>query len=339
MTEYKITQIEDYDNSGTGQTLFASEHISTLSAQESSKIYELAKMTNNEEIKTAINTITLENFQKQVGRYLLDVQALKQDVSWRDPTSDSIYQAVRTIMQQYDGTQPTYDQMIARYEWNTDTQSIYLADRKKTYQAMETFDQNTNSQNDNNDIAWISWESVCVWWKCQIPSNDIVDWSTDTTNEQYAAETSNQEKLNFRNPNVITEIGWQQERNNFLNANQNKKIIVYASKPNCANCKSIAPSFPPSSDQTNGGTVYVHVDFMKMQTRSSDSELLLNSYGIDNTDMTAKTLPIIFKIAQDWSSQRKINKEDFYSVATKDLQYFKNVADNTTHITLDEILS
>lgn len=350
MTEHKITQIEDYDNSGQGQTLFAREHISTLSAQESSKIYELAKMTNNKDIKTAFNTIALDNFQKQVGRYLLDVQALKQDVSWRDRTSDSIYQAVRTIMQHYDGTQPTYDQMIARYEWNIDTQSTYLADRKKTYQAMETFDQNASSQNNNNDVVPTSWAQACAWWSCQTSSN-IVDpniWSIETTtvdiypiDEQDTTETSNWETLHFRDPNAITEIGWLQERNNFLSTHPNQKIIVYASKPNCSNCRQIAPSFPPSSDQTNTDTVYVHVDFMKMKTRSSNSQNLLNSYGINNDHITGKIMPIIFKIQKDRNTQRKIDTKDFYSVAPAEVNpvLFKNVADDTAHITLEQMLS
>lgn len=61
--------------------MFASQHIDTLSANESNKIWELAKLTDNNQIKKEINIIVLENFQKQVGKYLLDVQALNKNVS------------------------------------------------------------------------------------------------------------------------------------------------------------------------------------------------------------------------------------------------------------------
>ena len=325
--------MEDYDNSGTGQTLFASEHISTLSAQESSKIYELAKMANNDTIRNEINTITLDNFQKQVGRYLLDLKALKQDVSWRDLRSDSIYQAVLAIMQHYNGTQPTYDQMIARYEPETDKQSTYLTDREKTYQAMNIFDDPQQTSN-LNTTSWRSWSSKpCIWVDCDTRTGSYINSQTKENIQPTQTDT-----LAFSDNATVQEVATQDERNDVLSKHPNQKIIVYASKPNCANCKSIAPSFPPSSDQTNTDTVYVHVDFMEMKKRSANSENLLNSYGIDNIDMEAKTLPIILKIEKNSNSNDKwkINKKNFYSVWAIDQSVkFKNCTNNNTDIDID----
>lgn len=215
--------------------MFASQHIDTLSANESNKIWELAKLTDNNQIKKEINIIVLENFQKQVGKYLLDVQALNKNVSWRDSSSDSIYQAVKTIMWHYDGSQPSYSDMVGRYQPDWDKQNEFIQNRQKTYQEMEVFQ------------PWST--QPCVWANCATNSTDQtgITWWANQKNKWWdnATEMSHQTEILIFDEHVkkITSLDRQGGLNKLINANPQATIIAYMHNTDCQNCAKYVNNF------------------------------------------------------------------------------------------------
>jgi hypothetical protein len=310
MTEYTIT---DYDNSGTWQTLFAPEHISTLSETESSKIRELAKLTDTQAIKNHIDKLVLTNFQQQVGRYLLDVKALKNQ-QWdtnRKPESDSIYQAVLTIMQHYDGSSPTYDQMIARYLTPTE-QAQYLQDRKEVYTqsgVLEHTSQAPTSIPSTPPASWVQTTNPpCSWPNCTPSYNN--------DNQLLSPQTPIKElTFNSLNDDVKTITDFTQ-RTKFLQDNTDKNIIVYTSKSDCNNCKTIAWQFPPNSAPDNN-TVYVHVDITNLTSRNKTNNATID--WINGLSNNIKQMPIIFALkCDDHTKKRSIPQDKIYSVTWTD---------------------
>jgi hypothetical protein len=218
-TETKITKIEDYDNSGQGQTLFGQDNINTLSAAETYKIAELYQLcshdltnlqtdvvysyyqtdnktkiepTKGSNLKNIVDIIGTDNFKKSLWKYFLDVKALKKTIVWRDPTTDSTYQKAKAIMQTYDWKVYTYDNMIAWYESDTTKQEAVIQDRQDTYQAMKTYNPtDTQSEEPTTTQSWSAQTSASTTWDIPCVGEDCIntDWTTEAikigTNHKY----------------------------------------------------------------------------------------------------------------------------------------------------------
>lgn len=308
MTEYTIT---DYDNSGTWQTLLHQNTSVHYQRQRVAKYENLPNLLTKNKSKS-IDQLVLTNFQQQVGRYLLDVKALKNQ-QWdtnQKPESDSIYQAVLTIMQHYDGSSPTYDQMIARYLTPTE-QNQYLQDRKEVYTqsgVLEHTSQALTSVTSTPPASWVQTTNPpCSWPNCTPSYNN---------NDQLPSPQAPIEELTFNslNGNVKTITDFTQ-RTNFLQANTNKNIIVYTSKSNCNNCKTIAWQFAPNS-ASDKNTVYVHVDITNLTSRNHTDNGTIDWINGLNTRIT---MPIIFALKYDNDKQtRSIPQDKIYSVTWTD---------------------